>query len=238
MKEFKLVNMEFIIDTKPARKQIDEIKYQELNDKLISNENLTDEEKEVFLDYFVSSTRTILEEYLGIDITLDPLINRCDLAQHIIGKILETNGGVTVYPKESQKVFVPTCTGHSFLICIIQDIPYLIDLTYRQFFLKENCNKERLLIHDNMILRTPDPGFYMVADPYGKSYAEKIISDGYIKLSADVAKKYGDSFYFTKTGRGGYSDISGNIFLNSLLKENHEYAVSDERFNEMYGKVM
>ena len=26
----------------------------------------------------------------------------------------------------------------------------------------------------------------------------------------------------------------GNIYLNSLLKENHKYATSDERFNELY----
>ena len=30
------------------------------------------------------------------------------------------------------------------------------------------------------------------------------------------------------------SNIDGNIYLNSLLKENHKYATSDERFNELY----
>lgn len=39
---------------------------------------------------------------------------------------------------------------------------------------------------------------------------------------------------YLENGKIPISNIDGNIYLNSLLKENHKYATSDERFNELY----
>lgn len=230
--------MEYIINAKPKYKNVDKEKILEIKSKLKSEILLTDLERSVFLDFYVDVSRKALSEYLNVDILNDPLINRCDLAQNIIGKLLEQNEGVYVFPKETQDTFYPTCTGHSFLVCIIQKNAYLIDLTYRQFFVKENCSVNNFIVKDDQVLKAPDPGFFMMDYIGGEDIAQSIIADGYIELNADVAKKYGDSFYFTKTGYKEICEIPSNMYLKSLLKENHKYAVDDEQFYQMYGKVM
>ena len=59
-------------------------------------------------------------------------------------------------------------------------------------------------------------------------------------MTEENAKLYCDSFYYInqgtylENGKIPISNIDGNIYLNSLLKENHKYATSDERFNELY----
>ena len=60
------------------------------------------------------------------------------------------------------------------------------------------------------------------------------MENGYVKLNEETAKIYGDSFYYAKTGYMDYSNISGDIYLNKLIKENYKYADSDDTFNEMY----
>ncbi len=230
--------MEYIIDAEPKYNNVDEEIFLKINYKIKSGILLTDLERKTFLDYYVFISRKILERYLDIDILKDPLVNRCDLAQNIMGKLLEQNENISVFPKETQNTFYPTCTGHSFLVCIIQDVPYLIDLTYRQFYLKENCTIKNFIIKENQVLKSPDPGFFMMNYLNGIDIAQDIIINGYIELNKDVAKKYGDSFYLTKTGYREISNISGNMYLDILLKENHKYAVDDEQFFQMYGKVM
>lgn len=230
--------MEYIINQKPKQKIIDQTRINEINEKIESNVILTPLERELFLQYYIELSRQKLADYLDIDITENPLINRCDLAQHIVGKLLENNNQIQVYPKESQNVFYPTCKGHSFLICIIQNVPYLVDITYRQFFLKQNCSKENYFIKNNKVLIAPDPGFFMINDEESFQIANALVADGYIELTDLVAKKYGDSFYFTKTGDYNYSDIPGHIYLKNMITENYDYAVNDQKFVEMYGNVM
>ncbi len=230
--------MEYIIDAEPEYKNVDKKIFLKINNKIKSGIVLTDLERRIFLAFYVDICREILEKYLHVDILKNPLLNRCDLAQHLMGKLLEKNKRIRVLPKETQDTFYPTCLGHSFLVCVIQDVPYLIDLTYRQFFLKENCTIKNFYIKDNQVLKTPDPGFFMINYIDGAEVAKSIIVDGYIELNADVAKKYGDSFYFTKTGYRDICQMPGSMYLRILLKENHQYAVDDERFYQMYGRVM
>ncbi len=230
--------MEYIIDAQPKYKNVDKKTFIKIRNKIKSGISLTDLERRSFLDFYVDMSRKILGQYLHVDILNDPLINRCDLAQNVIGKLLEQNENIYVFPKETQNTFYPTCTGHSFLVCIIQGVPYLIDLTYRQFFLKENCTLDKLIIKDNRVLLAPDPGFFVMNYIDGANVAKSIITDGYVKLNEEVAKKYGDSFYFTKTGYKDICDMPGDMYLRILLKENYKYAVDDERFYQMYGKVI
>lgn len=230
--------MEYIIDAEPKYKNVDEKKFLEIKNKIKCGIPLTELERRTFLDFYIDICRKTLGEYLHVDVLNDPLVNRCDLAQNIIGKLLEENEDISVFPKESQNTFYPTCTGHSFLVCIIQDVPYLIDLTYRQFFLKERCTTNNYIIKDDQVLIAPDPGFFMMNYCDGDQVAGDLIVDGYVKLDKDTAKKYGDSFYYTKTGHRDFFEMSGDMYLRILLKENHKYAVDDERFQEMYGKVI
>lgn len=230
--------MEYIIDAKPEIRDIDKEKFFKVKEKIEEDKNVTKEEMSLFLDYYVKESREVLSKYLNVNILEDPLINRCDLAQYITGKLLESVKNVSVFPKESQNVFSNTCMGHSFLVCMIQDIPYLIDLTYRQFFVKERCLESEFIYFNNMTLKTPCPGYFAIQDKEGEKVAREIISKGYIELNDNVAKKYGDSFYFTKTGYRENFNMPGEVYLNGLIAQNSKYAVNDERFLEMYGKVI
>lgn len=225
--------MEYILNTKPIIKEVDKLRFFAIKNKIKENANLSNEEIELFLDFYVASVRETLQKGLNIDIENDPLINRCDLAQKLIGTSLE-KAGVTVYPQETQETINKTVVGHSFLVAFFNDMKdaYLVDLTYRQLFIKENCDIDRLMVADDMIVRTPDPGFFVSQSEELIETASNILEKGYIKLDERAAKHYGDSFYFTKTGRDPYSNISGSAYLNAFLTYNKRYSLSDERFKE------
>ena len=220
--------MTFVMNTVPVTKSVDKMKFFSARNKIKSNEQLSKDEIEVVLDFYVGECRRALEKGLGININTDPLTNRCDLAQKLIGAALE-QAGVIVYPQETHKTIHPEVPGHSFLIAIFNnDEPYLIDLTYRQFFLKENCDVERLKVYEDSIILAPHPGFFASSKKEMMATAHTILERGYVPLTDEHAKHYGDSFYFAKTGRGGYSDISGSVYKNAFLKENHVYSLTEQ----------
>ena len=218
--------MEYIINTRPVIKSVDKMKFFSARNKLLDNKVLTVEEERIILDFYVNEVRKSLSRVLNIDIYNDPLTNRCDTAQLLMGSLLE-NVGITVYPKETEDVISPEVINHSFLVAIINHDAYLIDLTYRQFFIKENCDIERLKMNDDLIYDTPDPGFFASRPPLRETVNE-ILKSGYVLLDENTAKHYCDSFYFAKRGRGWYNDIKGSIYLKSLLSETHEYSINED----------
>lgn len=220
--------MNFIMNTTPVIKSVDKMKFFSARNKLRSKEQLSKDEIEVILDFYVGECRRALEKNLNIDISTDPLINKCDLAQKLVGMALE-KVGVLVYPQETHKTIHPYVPGHSFLVAIFnKDDSYLIDLTYRQFFLKDKCNVDRLMITDDCVVLAPDPGFFASSKTEMRQTASLILEKGYVPLTNEHAKHYADSFYFAKTGRDGYSNISGEIYKNSFLKENHIYSMNEQ----------
>lgn len=223
--------MEFIINTKPISKNVDKIKFFQVKNKIKGNETLTKEEIELFLDFYVSEVRHALETGLNIDIENDPLENKCDLAQKLMGISLE-RAGVVVYPHETQETISTNVRcGHSFLTAIFNgNEPYLIDLTYRQFFKKEECTVEKIKVIKDLIVMTPDPGFFVSQSEELTKTATSILEKGYVKLTNETAKHYGDSFYFTKTGREQYSNIPGSVYMNAFTSVSNRYSMTDQIF--------
>ena len=218
--------MEYIMSSKPLIKSVDKMKFFSARNKLLEGKKLSKEESEVILDFYVSEARNAMAEVLGLDLENDPLINKCDVAQKLLGSSLE-KVGVTVYPKETRSVISNECLGHSFLVVRISDNDYLVDITYRQFFIKENCDIDRLNMVDDLVIESPDPGYFASREPI-RGTAKTILEKGYAPLNGTTAKHYCDTFYFSKRGRGPYSNIEGNTYLNSLLKETHDYSIDDK----------
>jgi len=242
------VSSQYIIDAVPKIKDIDLNLVYKIENKLLSDhikDGITEEEIKTILDFVISEARKLLEEIFYIDISDNPLTNKCDLVQAMIGHVLEKLGAY-VRIASTQEVIDKSVEGHSFLIVsfplkkdneVIEKF-YIIDPTYRQFFLKENCRDTKYFIKDNHILIAPHPGYYYLHNQDMIPIAIRIIEDGYIVLDDITAKAYGDSFYVTHRGYSNSFDqnkktnISGSIYINSFLKAKSQYSKSEEELRK------
>lgn len=80
---------------------------------------------------------------------------------------------------------------HFFNILKINGNYYLVDCTYKQFFLLRKCLLERIGIP---YLSGCYPGVFMCLTEKRKNTAEQIIQNGYIPLTDDIFKDYMDGF--------------------------------------------
>ncbi len=121
---------------------------------------------------------------------------------------------------------------HYFNIIKYQDSYYLVDCTYKQFFLLKRCLLNRLGIP---FLASPQAGTFMLMNDKREEVAKKILSDGYIKITSNVLKAYLDGFaisycnglyyeeYQDFSYTTPYTDIDYEKFLNGLDNQyNHE----------------
>ena len=161
----------------------------------------------------------------------DPCINKCDTVQSMIVSYLNRLG-VTTHPCATQNVITNGITGHSFLTAEFNSDKktYLIDPTYQQFLLKENCNESKFFHHQGITLLKPDPGYYVKEEDY--PLLTSFVNNGFGELTPELAKMYGDSFYNTKQGTleidKSFKTISGNIYINSFNKGKENLSKDDE----------
>lgn len=232
----------YILDKKNKLIRISEKEFNDMTTKLILNYNISIEEEQKILDYEIQSTLDELSQTFGVDAYNSPLENKCDYVQRVLGKKLEKLN-ITVYPKETKKIITSTVPGHSFLIVKMPQKIYLVDPTFCQFLQTEKCISNNFLIYENMILKAPDPGYFIIKTLEGQNVASELLNKRYIELNETVAKIYCDSFYYAKQGtiiqnnKIPNSNIDGEIYLNTLLKEEKIYSVSDEKFNELYSRA-
>lgn len=241
----------YIIDTVPKLKNINDNVVDGCIDKLkditVNNDLVlfNEADAKIILDSVISKTWNMIANVSKIDIENNPLTNKCDLIQAIVGATLK-NINAKVYIVDTQKAINSDVCGHSFLVvCFpicdgnkITEKYYLVDPAYRQFFLKENCHDSKYLISGNMILLAPDPGYYYLNNRETIKAASYIIENGYIELNETNAKIYGDSFYTTRRGYVADiyqikdSKINGNIYIKSFLKANSSYSMNSNQLNE------
>ena len=206
--------MKFIMKSTPKTVDIDSKVIKEIEKKVESNTPLSIEEVNLFLDNICYLTRCKFTS----DFENYSFEFKCDTAQAIITHYLN-DLGVETHPCMTQNVITNDIVGHSFLVARLNVmgmlIPYLIDPTYRQFFTSE---KNNYLTNNGMILRTPDPGYFIKDED--KEEVERLLIDGYHILDENMARIYGDSFYNTKTGytTKEFKSINGNIYINSFTK--------------------
>ena len=149
--------MKFIMKSTPKTVNIDSKVIEELERKVESNTPLSIEEINLFLDNICYLTRCKFTN----DFDNFSFEYKCDKAQAIITYYL-TDLGVETHPCMTQNVITNDIEGHSFIVARFNVngtlTPYLIDPTYRQFFIDEKCE---YLTHNGMILKTPSPGYFI-----------------------------------------------------------------------------
>lgn len=191
--------MKYIVDFKPYKEEnIDTNYYSEIEKKISEGRSITQNEAENFLRVIAYLTRQkVSPDFLDFE-------NTCDLAQSILGHYLETINCKVVHCS-TQSTIAPKVMGHNFSIISLnvegEEKDYLVDPTYIQFFRKEKCNASNYVISTkvpNLVLLTPHPGYFIKEED--QDAADYLLRYGYIELTPEYAKMYGDSFFNTDRG--------------------------------------
>ncbi len=146
---------------------------------------------------------------------------KCDLAQSIICHYLN-DLNVTNYPNMTINAIGTYITGHSFVVATFlvdgRMVNYLLDPTYIQFFRKENISDDKYIVFNGVVIRTPDPGYFIKNED--KAIIDELNYNGFGVLTNDLARAYGNSFYNTKTMVHDkmFQEIGGDIYINAFLK--------------------
>lgn len=200
------------------------------------NEQIDNDEIKRILNYVVYCGRKMLSQ--KVDITNSPLTNMCDLMQSYLGYLLESLG-VYCIPNVTLQTIGKNINYHSYTTVVFNTSKgvkiYLLDITYRQFFLLENCTKENFAIKNNKIIIAPDPGYFICKDILNIDTAAELLYNGFIELTPKTAKIYGDSFKLGQTNKNIFDVVgeSGYSYLLSFLNKRSSYSYDkDELFKD------
>lgn len=197
-------------------------------------EGITLEETIKFLDYVIFNARSYAVRNIPESITTASMMGQCAPTQRINTELLsrlgldvrpfntsDCIGEIPMNEEDKKRVkngwYDSIALRHSVVLVSIpivdengktQMYEFLLDPTFRQFCLEENCSEERFcdrtwLEHGHL---APHPGYFMMSEnlkKWGESeeiaknsenLCKTIISRGYFYLSEENAKLYGDAF--------------------------------------------
>ena len=227
--------MEYIVDFKP---------YQNRNiniDQCARIEEAIKENKSISLNDAEEFLRNI--SYLvrrSINPNMDNFDLKCDLAQAILGHYFNKIN-CRYAPCATHNVITSQIDGHSFIVITLnvegEDKIFLLDPTYIQFFHKDKCQRDNYFVspmYPDKVLLTPDAGFFIKEED--KEPVDFLLRYGYIELTEEYARIYGDSFLNTKTGTNPqnlrYQSMPGSIYIKSFLKGNEPLSKTEQGLKE------
>lgn len=250
----------FILDTKPVFRKYSDIELMKLATieqklKRAINENrnnnaiingINKQETESLLQWVVQNAREAFEMEFDEQLKEASLLGCCGLGQGITGITLQ-NMNLSPRILNANPNLNTKAGRHAFVVVeipILQDDgkisnkPYLVDTTYRQFFLRNevttSCGE---YIKDNKFggRVAPLAGYWLLHMSGGKQFAEEILSKGFIELTEENAKFYGDSFTLEEKEREDYSKvptrkemktgISGKTYIENMLNPIREQEI-------------
>ena len=233
--EFAIPNNHYIMDSTP------DFSYaRSLTQKLNRFNN-----HEEILDYIVSQTRRkIVDHTFGIEQDKESILKSLDLADTCykvsrrVKKICERIGveceQIRIDPGFDRKAKLYEGYGfHYFNIIKLDQEFYLIDCSYRQFFLLRDNIIERLGIKDYI---SPYPGIYMMHDKMRMHTATQILKRGWIKLDQENMKHYLDGFalyyrnglYYEHRGEAVYeTQFKADDYARFLEGSDHQTKYED-----------
>lgn len=236
----------FIIDTKPNMEEYSELRLMRLANteeelrkvleanKEGKNQGITEQEVEEILKWTVQNARNELAK--DGNLQEESLLGCCGLGQAITAQTLRNMGlnpnvcnvNPTIGENTGRHAFItvniPIKTSEK-----IEDKMYLVDTTFRQFFLRaEVTNSRGEFIKDKEFGNkvAPMAGYWLLKMQGGRELAEEILSKGYIELTEKRAKLYGDSFILEEKERKNptrvpskkelITGIEGKQYLNNI----------------------
>lgn len=179
-------------------------------------QDLSSSETTRMFDWLVYETRSVLSNVLnqegkGADIRNAPLHGHCSFSQSV-GVYALRDRGLSPMPFSAQSL-PEYHVGHAMMTVSVRedgkDATYLVDPTYRQF-----CDPARPETEDGK----PMPGYFLKEEQGGPEIIKTLMTDGYIKLTPDVAHKYLASFC---EGRPPFeTDAKSMAFMQSPPDDN------------------
>lgn len=131
------------------------------------------------------------------NITSTSLYHFCRFCSDRIADYLE-NEDYVVKVFSVQDSFSPRVGHFACLVQLPQSIPYIIDMTYRQFFHLAGCMEEARFHADEPYIA---PGYFIDTKEKQELLAP-LLSSGYFACTNDVLKAYADSFAFAEQSVG------------------------------------
>ena len=241
----------FILDTEPILRNYSDIELSRLADKeeklkeaLKQNESegklvegISKEDAESVLEWVVQNARAMLikdykmtkEEFQKEE----SLRGCCGYGQALTGFPL-IHMGLTPNTCNTRNVFDEN-SAHAFLTVeipvkdeqgTVTEKEYLVDTTYRQFYDRTLLKREGYYIKDknfgNKVSETP--GYYTLKMKNGKEFAEELLAKGFVELTEENAKMYGDSFVLSHQTRKDYTKVP--------TKREEETSITGEQYIE------
>lgn len=276
----------FIIETEPFLKEYSDVELanianieQKLKKAIEENakvgktvEGIDEKEAECLIKFIVQRDREILDKEGKKDrIKNNSLQGLCGLSQGVITTYLNYMG---LKPRVSN--INPTISGkglggHAFnsvavpikdKTCI-REKDYLIDVTYRQFFIRDEYSISGRFVKDKRFGNkvAPMAGYWCINLQGGKKFAHEMLKNGFTELTPKNAKIYGDSFILEKQKDHVYKDkyeegvtipistikhietgISGEQYLQWFKDEGRQdyegIDYYDGELEEYYGELM
>lgn len=213
--------------------EISQIEELTKNNSLIKDNDIT-----LLLNRLSYLVRKRIAEYEGRNMQEYNYSYKCDLAQSMICYYLNEIG-VETKPINTNEVIDGVC-GHSLVIAKINtelgEKLFLIDPTYLQFFSKENCSSTKFTIIKDKVCIAPDPGYFIIENK-NEDIIKPLLENGFIELTEEVAKAYGDSFFQTKQGvtldQIKYNVATGSNYIKWFNNHKSNLSKTKEELNDM-----
>lgn len=236
----------FLMDTEPNMEEYSELRLMKLANteeklrkvleanKENKNQGITEQEAEEILKWTVQNARDELAKDRNLQ--EESLLGCCGFGQAITAQTLRNMGlnpnvcnvNPTIGEDTGRHAFItvniPVKTSEK-----VEDKMYLVDTTFRQFFLREEITNSRgEFIKDKEFGNkvAPMAGYWLLKMQGGRKLAEEILSKGYIELTEERAKLYGDSFILEEKERKNptrvpnqkelITGIDGKQYINNI----------------------
>lgn len=255
----------FIIDTKPNMEEYSELRLMKLanieeklkkaveENKEGKQEGILEQEAEEILKWTVQNARNELSKERNLQD--ESLLGCCGFGQAVTTQTLR-NMGLNPNVCNANPTIEKSTGRHAFVtvnipiktVEKIEEKMYLVDTTFRQFFLRDEVtNSSGKFIKDKEFGNkvAPIAGYWLLKMQGGKEFAEELLSKGYIELTEENAKLYGDSFVLEEKKRKNptripkkkeiITGIEGKEYINNInnpdLQEEIDYSIKEfDRF--------
>ncbi len=172
----------------------------------------------------------VRSKLLGSDIE-DPLIDKCTYSSNLVFRSFSELGlnvrRVIIYPgftKEHDLLHFGS-GYHAFNIVTINDKKYIIDLTYRQFFLKDRSSLERIGVFS---LFNTTPGKFMTLNDSRMNTALELLKNGYIEMTDENIKNYFDGFALSYRNATYYDETLDFSFTTNYSPYDYMRFINEE----------
>ena len=214
--------MKFVLYSTPKIVNYDNKTIESIENKIANDEAITEDETTIILDNICFKTRMLLTN----DIFNDDFCKKDLYATSIINNYFKELNVIT-HPCNTKINIDKRTIENNFLIVEIKSsiynqyliIPYLVDITFRQFFTEEKCNIDQLVIKHNTYIKKPYPGYYLKT--YDVEMISSLLSDGYQLFDPDLAESYSEMFIKSMKNTNEIELLSKHpfqyfdVFLNS-----------------------